>query len=164
MTSADDDPVEMVELVELVELPHTWRPLGVRVVGGVSGLALVIVVFAAWFGFSPKVRAEFSGMEIGTLVFLGLIALSVWFALMRCRVTASEDRLVVVNGYRRREFEWAQILSVSLRRGSPWATIDLSDGTTIAAMGIQNADGHRGILAARQLKAIAAAKSAPDQP
>ena len=149
---------------DLVALPHTWRPLGVRVVGGVSGLALVIVVFAAWFGFSPKVRSEFSAYEIGTLIFLGLLALAVWFALMRCRVSASEDGLIVVNGYRRREFEWAQVLSVSLRRGAPWATIDLSDGTTVAAMGIQNADGQRGILAARQLKAIAASKSAPDHP
>lgn len=151
------------DAADLIALPHTWRPLGVRVVGGVSGLALVIVVFAAWFGFSPKVRAQFSGLEIGTLIFLGLLAFAVWFALMRCRISATEDRLVVVNGYRRREFEWAQILSVSLRRGAPWATIDLSDGTTIAAMGIQNADGQRGIVAARQLKALAAAKSAPDR-
>lgn len=149
--------------MDLVALPHTWRPLGVRVVGGVSGLALVVVVFAAWFGFSPKVRAEFTAYEIGTLIFLGLLALAVWFALMRCRVSASEEGVVVVNGYRRREFEWAQIVSVSLRRGAPWATIDLSDGTTISAMGIQNADGQRGILAARQLKALAASRSAPDQ-
>ncbi|MGN6721375.1 MAG: PH domain-containing protein [Marmoricola sp.] len=147
----------------LIALPHTWRPLGVRVVGGVTGLALVIVVFAAWFGFSPKVRAQFSGLEIGTLIFLGLLAFGVWFALMRCRISATEDRLVVVNGYRKREFEWAQILSVSMRRGAPWATIDLSDGTTIAAMGIQNADGQRGIIAARQLKALAASKSASDR-
>jgi len=147
---------------DLVDLPHTWRPLGVRVVGGFSGLALVIVVFAAWFGFSPKVRSEFSGLEIGTLIFLGLLALGVWFALMRCRISATEDRLIVVNGYRRREYEWAEIISVSLRRGAPWATIDLSDGTTIAAMGIQNADGQRGVIAAKQLKALAASKSAPD--
>ena len=158
-------PEDAAEATDLppVTVPHTWRPLGVRVVGGVSGLALVVVVFAAWFGFSPKVRAEFSGLEIGTLIFLGLIALGVWFGLMRGRVSATDSALVVVNGYRRRELEWAQVVAVSLRRGAPWASIDLSDGTTIAAMGIQNADGQRGIVAARQLKALAAAKSAPDQ-
>lgn len=153
MTSEEDGPA--------ITLPHTWRPLGVRVVGGISGLALVVVVIAAWFGFSPQVRAQFSGLEIGTLIFLGLIALGVWFALMRCRVSATEDGLIVVNGYRRRELEWAQVVAVSLRRGAPWASIDLSDGTTISAMGIQNADGQRGIVAARQLKALAATKSAP---
>lgn len=151
MTPADDE-----NAADLIALPHTWRPLGVRVVGGVSGLALVVVVFAAWFGFSPKVRAQFSGLEIGTLIFLGLLAFAVWFALMRCRISATEDRLVVVNGYRRREFEWAQILSVSLRRGAPWATIDLSDGTTISVMGIQASDGLRSQAAVRHLRTFAA--------
>lgn len=149
---------------DIVRLPHTWRPLGVRVVGGVGGVALVVVVLAAWFGFSSDVRDQFSVLEISTLIFLGLIALGVWFALMRCRVTATETHLIVVNGYRARAFEWAQVVAVSLRRGAPWASIDLSDGTTVAAMGIQSADGQRGVVAARQLKALAAAKSAPSRP
>lgn len=148
---------------EIVALPHTWRPFGVRLVGGVGGLALVAVVVVAWLGFSPTIRGQFSALEIGTLILLGLLALGVWFSLMRCRITATETHLIVVNGYRSRTFEWAQIVAVSLRRGAPWATIDLSDGTTVAAMGIQNADGPRGVAAARQLKALAASKSAPEQ-
>ncbi|HWU32588.1 MAG TPA: PH domain-containing protein [Marmoricola sp.] len=154
MTSNDD----------LVTLPHTWRPLGVRIVGGIGGVALVAAVFTAWFNFSADIRNRFTGVEIGILIALGLIALGVWFALMRCRVTATESHLVVVNGYRARTYEWAQVLAVSLRRGAPWATIDLSDGTTVAAMGIQSADGQHGIKAARQLKVLASAKSAPEQP
>lgn len=148
---------------DLVPLPHTWRPLGVRIVGGIGGAALVIAVFTAWFNFSADIRNRFTAVEIGILIVLGLMALGVWFALMRCRVSATESHLVVVNGYRARTFEWAQIVAVSLRRGAPWATIDLSDGTTIAAMGIQSADGEHGIRAARELKALAAVKSAPDQ-
>lgn len=147
--------------VDLVGLPHTWRPFGVRLVGGVSGFALLVVMGAAWFGFSARIRDQFGWLQIGTMIFLGGLAFAVWFALMRCRVSATEDHLLIVNGYRHRTFEWAQIVGVSLRRGAPWATIDLSDGTTVSAMGIQGADGARAVQAARQLKAVAAAKSAP---
>jgi len=147
---------------ECVSVPHTWRPLGVRVVGAVAGLALVAVVAAVWIGFSNDVRAQFSLLQIITLILLGLLAFSVLFALMRCRVSASENELLIVNGYRYYRLEWAQVVAVSLRRGAPWASIDLSDGSTISAMGIQSADGARGIAAARELKELAAQKSAPE--
>ena len=41
------------------------------------------------------------------LIFFGLIAFTLLFALVRSRVVAEADRLVVVNGYRRHEYEWA---------------------------------------------------------
>ena len=59
------------------------------------------------------------------------------YALARSRLVAREDGLTVVNGYKARRFEWNEILAVTLRAGSPWAVLDLSDGTTVAAMGIQ---------------------------
>lgn len=147
---------------DLVTLPHTWRPLGVRIMGAIGGAALVGVLAAVWFGFSESIRSQFTIFEIVTMWLLGGLAFAVWFALMRCRITATESGLLVVNGYRYREFEWAQVVGVYLRRGAPWATIDLSDGTTVSAMGIQGSDGQRGIDAARQLKALAAARSAAE--
>ena len=44
--------------------------------------------------------------------------------------------LTVVNGYRKRHLEWAQVVSVQLPPGAPWPSLDLDDGTTISAMGI----------------------------
>ena len=50
---------------------------------------------------------------------------------------------MVVNGYRRREYEWAEIVAVHLPPGAPWVTLDLADGDTAPVMGIQGSDGDR---------------------
>jgi hypothetical protein len=138
----------------LVALPHTWRPLGVRLAGIVFGGALLVVCVVAWFSFDAETRAKFTFFQRSTLVFLGLLAFSVWFALVRSRVVAEEERLVVVNGYKRHEFEWAEVVAVHLPPGAPWVTLDLSDGTTATALGIQGSDGARARLAVRQLRAL----------
>jgi PH (Pleckstrin Homology) domain-containing protein len=137
-----------------VELPHTWRPFGVRVAGIVFGGALLLVCAFAWFSFDEDVRARFTIFQRGTLVLLGLLGFAVWYALVRSRVVATADRLVVVNGYRRREYEWAEVLAVHLPPGAPWATLDLSDGTSASACGIQGSDGLRARTAVRQLRAL----------
>lgn len=144
-----------------VQLPHTWRPFGARLVGTALGLMLVGLVVATWILLGPATRAKFSPLEIGTLIFLGLIAFGVWFALMRSRVVAREDVLVVVNGYRKRQFEWAQVVGVSMRRGAPWAVADLSDGTAISMLGIQSADGERAVRAVATLRELATRQTAP---
>ena len=38
--------------------------------------------------------------------------------------------------------------------GAPWATLDLADGTTISAIGIQGSDGGPGPHGVRQLRAL----------
>ena len=139
---------------EPVALPHTWRPFGVRMAGAVLGGGLLIVCAMAWFGFDAETRARFTTFQRGTLVFFGLFAFSLWFALVRSRVVAEVGHLVVVNGYKRREYEWAQVIAVHLPPGAPWVTLDLADGTTVAAMGIQGSDGVRARQAVRELRAL----------
>lgn len=135
-------------------LPHTWRPLGPRIAGSVAfGLLLVVCVFA-WFGFDAETRAKFTPFQRGTLVFLGLLGFATMYALIRSRVVAETGRLVVVNGYRRREYEWAEIIAVNLPPGAPWVTLDLADGSTTSAMGIQGSDGDRARGAVRQLRRL----------
>jgi hypothetical protein len=77
-------------------------------------------------------------------------------------VTASEDAVTVVNGYRRRDYEWSQVVDVSLRRGAPWAGMDLSDGTQISLVAIQGSDGARAERAVRELRAVIAAHTPPE--
>lgn len=137
-----------------VTLPHTWRPYGARLVGTALGAMLLALVLTVWIALGAETRAKFTGFQKGTLVFLGLIALAVWFALMRSRVSADERGVTVVNGYRRRDFDWSQLVAVNLRRGAPWAGIDLSDGTSISALGIQGSDGQRAKQAVVDLRRL----------
>ena len=134
-------------------LPRTFRPLGVRVAISVFGTLLVAVCVAAWLAFPPHIRAEFTVFQRLTLLAVGGALAAAGHALARSRLVARTGGLTVVNGYRTRRYEWAEVLAVSLRPGSPWATLDLSDGTSVAAMGIQGSDGPR---AARQVKDLRA--------
>jgi hypothetical protein len=137
-----------------VELPHTWRPLGVRLAGAFFGGLLLVVCAVAWFTFDAETRARFTVFQRGTLVFLGMIAFAAGFALVRSRVVAEADRLVVVNGYRKRTYEWAEVLAIHLPPGAPWAVLDLADGTSAPAMGIQGSDGGRARRAVTQLRSL----------
>ncbi|MFC5179693.1 PH domain-containing protein [Nocardioides taihuensis] len=148
MPAASDPPA--------VDLPHTWRPLGVRLAGAVFGAALFAVCAFAWFGFDADVRARFNPLELITIVGLGAMFYAAGFALARSRVVATAERLVVVNGYRRREYEWAEVVAISLPPGAPWAVLDLADGTSASAMGIQGSDGTRARTQVRELRAVLA--------
>jgi hypothetical protein len=149
---ADSDP-------PVVDLPHTWRPLGVRLAGAIFGGALLAVCVAAWIGFDADVKARFNTLELVTVVGLGAMFYGAGFALARSRVVATTDRLVVVNGYHRREYEWAEVVAVSLPPGAPWAVLDLADGTSASAMGIQGSDGTRARTQVRELRAVLARAS-----
>jgi hypothetical protein len=141
---------------EPVTLPHTWRPFGARLMGTVLGAMLLALVVTVWIALGAETRAKFTGFQKGTLVFLGLIALGVWFALMRSRVKAHTGGVTVVNGYRRRDFEWSELIGINLRRGAPWAGLDLSDGTSISALAIQGSDGDRARRAVADLRRLIA--------
>jgi Bacterial PH domain len=142
-------------------LPRTWRPLGPRIVGLAVTAALLAVVGVGWFGFDAETRGRFTVFQIGTLAFFGLIYLTLMVALTRSRAVAYADRLVVVNGYRRHEYEWPFVVAARLPPGAPWVTLDLADGETASVLGIQASDGRRARVALRELKALIAASSSP---
>jgi hypothetical protein len=153
---ADSDPAPP----EIPALPVTWRPLGPRVMGIAVATGLLVILAASWFTFDAETRAKFTALQLATVAALGLLGASALFALIRSRAEAHADRLVVVNGYRRREYDWAQIVAVHLPPGAPWVTLDLADGETAAVMGIQGSDGARAREAARLLRRIVARQSA----
>lgn len=138
----------------LPSLPRTWRPFGVRLAVIGLGVMMAVVCAAAWFGFDQSVRDRFTLLQRGTLFVFAVGAVTCGWALCRARVTAEMESLVVVNGFRRRVFEWEEVLSVSLPPGAPWASLDLADGTTISAMAFQGSDGQRAQRDVRQLRAL----------
>jgi hypothetical protein len=143
----------------LPPLPQTWRPLGARIVGIVLGLGLFVICAVSWVTFGEETRDKFTPFQRGTVLFFGLLVVVVMYALLRARAEAHPDRLVVVNGYKRREFAWPEIVAVHMPPGAPWATLDLADGTTVSVMGIQGSDGERARRAVRDLRTIVDAAS-----
>ena len=117
--------------------------MGVRFAVIGFGVMLLVVCAAAWFGFDDATRAKFNILQRLTLLVMGGGFAVIGWALGRARVTAEQASLVVVNGFRTHRLEWEQVLGVHLPAGAPWATLDLADGTSLSAMGIQGSDGQR---------------------
>ena len=135
-------------------LPQTWRPLGVRIAVLGFGIMLLVVCVAAWFGFDESVRERFTWLQRSTLIVTGAAFATCGWALARARVSAETEALVVVNGFRKRRFAWEEVLAIHLAEGAPWATLDLADGTTIAAMAFQGSDGRRARDGVRAVRAL----------
>ncbi len=146
----------------LPSLPHTWRPVGVRVAVVGLGLMLLVVCVAAWFGFDQSVRDRFTFLQRLTLLLMGAGFAACGWALARARVTAKTQGLVVVNGFRTRQLAWEEVLAIHLAEGAPWATLDLADGTTISAMALQGSDGRKARDGVRQLRALIDREDPPE--
>jgi len=136
------------------DLPRTWRPLGPRIAALVFGIFLVLAFAGLWISFPQETKDAVSPLQRATVVFFIGLGLALLNALARSRITADDDGLVVVNGYRTRRLEWAQVVAVQMPPGAPWPTLDLDDGTTISAMGIHGSDGARARAALAELKAL----------
>lgn len=122
---------------------------------GIAGGVLVFgLAAAAWFLLDDEIKDMFTIYERITALVLGGMILACVHALVRPRAVATEGGLTVVNGYKRRDFAWAQVVAIRLPTGAPWATLDLSDGTTCAVMALQSTDGDRAIKAVRQIRGL----------
>jgi hypothetical protein len=89
------------------------------------------------------------GSRLGVVLF-GLAAVYVLHRLASVRVEASDDGVLVANVLGRRRLEWAEVVGVRLSRDDPWMLLDLSDGTALAAMGVQKSEGERAARQARE--------------
>ncbi|NEE51577.1 PH domain-containing protein, partial [Streptomyces sp. SID8455] len=96
-----------------------------------------------------------------TFIFVAALFLGVLALLSRPRVTADDTGVTVVNITRTRRLAWEEILRVNLRSGDPWVFLDLSDGTSMPALGIQPGMAkEQAIRDARSLRALAESRSA----
>src|SRR4051794_41897903 len=123
-------------------LPHTFRPLGVRIAIYALGALLLVITVATWLAFPPEIRDEFTPFQKLTVIGFGVAYYACGYALARSRLVARESGLTVVNGYRTRRYEWNEVLAVSLRRGSPPGGPDLHPGTSGAPLGVPGPRRH----------------------
>ncbi|WP_328429039.1 PH domain-containing protein [Streptomyces sp. NBC_00443] len=143
---------------ELPTLPVTFRPGRTRAVLLTAGTAIFVVITAVALlleKLGPGERLSF--------VFTGALMFGVLAMLARVKVVADESGVTVVNIATRRRLEWAEIVQVNLRPGDPWVFLNLSDGTSLPALGIQPGIAkQRAIADARTLRALAEARSIRD--
>ncbi len=147
---------ESPDMSELPPLPVTFRPGRTRGILLTAGAAIFVVITAVALlleKLGPGERLSF--ILTGALMF-GVLAL-----LARVRVVADEAGVTVVNIASRRRLAWAEIVQVNLRPGDPWVFLNLSDGTSLPALGIQPGIAKaKAIADARALRALAEARSA----
>lgn len=134
----------------LPKLPVTFRPTRTR--------AVLLGVGAAMFATITAIALLLETLHPGeriSFVFTAVLLSSVLVLLSRPKVVADETGVTVVNLTTTRRLEWAQILRVNLRPGDAWVFLDLNDGTSLPALGIQPGVAKAQAIAdARALRAL----------
>ncbi|MGH8891791.1 MAG: PH domain-containing protein [Actinomycetes bacterium] len=92
-----------------------------------------------------------TGSRVSVVVFALVCA---WFLhrLASVRVVTDAEGVTVVNILTRRRLEWAEVVGVRLSRDDAWMMLDVSDGSSLAAMGVQRSEG---ALAQEQVRTFA---------
>ncbi|MER5431538.1 PH domain-containing protein [Streptomyces sp. NPDC002588] len=143
---------------DLPTLPVTFRPGRTRAVLLTAGVAILLVISAIAMlleKLGPGERLSF--VLTGALIF-GVLA-----RLARVRVVADDSGVTVLNIASSRRLDWAEIIQVNLRPGDPWVFLNLTDGTSLPALGIQpGIDKQQAIADARALRALVESRSVLD--
>ncbi|MEC4015505.1 PH domain-containing protein [Streptomyces sp. H27-D2] len=139
----------------LPDLPVTFRPTRTRAVLLATGVVLLAVLTLIAVLLTTDGRTGWGTGDLLTFVGTGVLIFAVLALLSRPKVVADSAGVTVVNLTTRRRLEWAEILKVNLRPGDPWVYLDLADGTSMAAMGIQPGVAKaQAITDARALRAL----------
>ncbi|MGW5664219.1 PH domain-containing protein [Streptomyces sp. NPDC003758] len=140
---------------DLPTLPVTFRPGRTRAVLLTAGVAILVVITTVALLLDQLTTGErLSFILTAALLFAVLLLLA------RPKVVADDSGVTVVNIASRRRLDWAEIVQVNLRPGDPWVFLNLSDGTSLPALGIQPGIAKkRAIDDARTLRALAEARS-----
>ncbi|MFF0012499.1 PH domain-containing protein [Streptomyces sp. NPDC005374] len=146
---------------ELPTLPVTFRPGRTRAVLLTAGVAIFVTITVI-----ALLLEELGPGERLSFIFTAALLAGVLFLLARVKVVADESGVTVQNIAGRRRLEWAEIVQVNLRPGDPWVFLNLSDGTSLPALGIQPGIAKQQAIAdAKALRALAEARSTarPDE-
>ena len=122
------------------DLYASFRPRRARVVA----LTLAVLTLGG-LGSLAAFLPLATGVEVRALdrlLIAGLAVSLAWFCWRQASVAALPDRdgLTVRNLFLSRRVEWAEIVSVRFGEGRPWVQLDLSEGDTLAVMGVQRAE------------------------
>ena len=133
-------------------IPVTFRPVRTRVVLLTVGSLLVVTFTVVAFTMPDP---HWTASDRNFMIAVGVLMFALLALLSRPKLVATRAGLTVINLTTIRRLEWPQILGVNLRPGDPWVYLDLADGTSLPAMGIQPGAGKsRAIRDAGALRAL----------
>jgi hypothetical protein len=144
---------------DAVTLPWRYRPLGIRLAALLMGGLLVGALAFFWMLLPGSVRGQFTLGQRLTLLAIFAAMVAFLYGIARCSVRADEQGLRLVNVYKVRSLEWAEIVHVRLEPGDPWALLDVDDGTVVKVMAIQGSDGARARRATTRLRRMVEERS-----
>lgn len=98
-------------------------PLRLRVVSGVLVAAVALGTVIGWTALPAHLRAQFSVVQLATLVALLLALILVIGLVALSYVDAGQHGLVFRNGLRTHRIGWPRVARVSYRSGDPWPFI-----------------------------------------
>ncbi|MFJ8084682.1 PH domain-containing protein [Streptomyces sp. NPDC096205] len=140
---------------DLPSLPVTFRPSRTRAVLLGAAAAIFVVVSAVALLLDRLGPGERLSFVFTAALFAGGLLM-----LARPKVVADDSGVTVVNFASTRRLEWAEIVQVNLRVGDPWVFLDLTDGTSLPAIGIQPGIAKEQAIAhAGALRALVEARS-----
>ncbi|REE99608.1 PH (Pleckstrin Homology) domain-containing protein [Thermomonospora umbrina] len=116
-----------------------WRPRRTRI----TAYAMAGVIVLGMVVLAVVVAPQFKVVDRLLLVAFGAFLGWVLHMFARCRVVADEGGVTVVNAFRTRRLAWPEVLGVTMAEGEPWPTLDLADGTSLGAMGINGSEKSR---------------------
>jgi Bacterial PH domain len=136
-----------------------WRPRKGRLVPHVLAVLIFVSVLVV-----ALVMPTFQAVDRVALIVLGCAVAVALYFFGRCELHAGPAGLTVVNVLRTTELDWAEVVDARMEPGEPWPTLDLADGTSMAAMGIQATDGERARQAVTELRDLIAQRGEAPEP
>ena len=141
-------------------LPVTFRPGRTRAVLLTAAVALFVVITAIALLLEKLGPGERLSFIFTAALLAGVLAL-----LARVKVVADESGVTVVNIAGKRHLDWAEIVQVNLRPGDPGVVLNLTDGTSLPALGIQPGIAKQQAIAdARALRSLVESRGPGDLP
>lgn len=126
---------------------QAFRPVRGRIVPTIIGIGILVasIALAVWLPerFGVMDRITCAGIGAATAAFMSR------YATIHARPDA--DGLWVRNLGPGEHVPWEDIVAVRFSQGMPWVRVDLADGTDMAVMAIQRADGPRSVDEAQRL-------------
>ncbi|GAA2732338.1 PH domain-containing protein [Actinocorallia aurantiaca] len=138
----------------------TWRPRRTRAMA--FSMAALIMALMIWLAIG--IAETFKLVDRIGIVLFGVFVAAILVMVARARVTADDEGLVVVNPLRTHRYSWAEVVDVSFERGAPWPYLDLADGTSKGAVGIQGSEGEAAWTAVSELKQLIAERGEAQEP